>query len=193
MAWPGVAAHRPVAAGARARTDDRQRHGEVVVLVESQDPPGRAARRPRGFPSAPGGAIFVAMPGSRRLRILIAEDDESVASLYRAYAERRGHEVLLARDGAETLVTTAAEMPDIVILDVGMPKLDGRDVCRQLKQNPKTAGIPILVVSALGGDQNVRSVMLELGAWDVLEKPVDLQICFNKAERLVERAAGEPA
>jgi DNA-binding response OmpR family regulator len=133
------------------------------------------------------------MPASRRLRILIAEDDEEVANLYRAFAERRGHEVLLARDGAEALVTAAAEMPDIVILDVAMPKLDGRDVCRQLKQNPKTAGIPILVVSALGGDQNVRAVMLELGAWDVLEKPVDLQICFNKAERLVERAAGERA
>ncbi len=131
------------------------------------------------------------MPASRRLRILIAEDDEGVANLYRAFAERRGHEVLLARDGAEALVTTAAEMPDIVILDVAMPKLDGRDVCRQLKQNPKTAGIPILVVSALGGDQNVRAVMLELGASDVIEKPVDLQICFNKAERLVERAAGE--
>jgi DNA-binding response OmpR family regulator len=131
------------------------------------------------------------MAAPRRLRILIAEDDESLANLYRAYAERRGHEVLLARDGAETLVTTAAEMPDIIILDVAMPKLDGRDVCRQLKQNAKTAGIPILVVSALGGDQNTRSMMLELGAWDVLEKPVDLQICFNKAERLVERAAGE--
>jgi DNA-binding response OmpR family regulator len=131
------------------------------------------------------------MPVPRRLRILIAEDDEAVANLYRTFAERRGHEVLLARDGAEALVTIAAEMPDIVILDVAMPKLDGRDVCRQLKHNPKTAGIPILVVSALGGDQNMRSVMLELGAWDVVEKPVDLQICFNKAERLAERAAGD--
>jgi DNA-binding response OmpR family regulator len=133
------------------------------------------------------------MLASRRLRILIAEDDEGVASLYQAYAERRGHEVFVARDGAEALVTTATEMPDIVILDVAMPKVDGRDVCRQLKQNPKTAGIPILVVSALGGDQNLRSVMLELGAWDVVEKPVDLQICFSKAERLAERAAGERA
>ena len=133
------------------------------------------------------------MPASRRLRILIAEDDEGLAALYRTYAERRGHEVLVARDGAEALVTIAAEMPDIVILDVAMPKVDGRDVCRQLKQNPKTAGIPILVVSALGGDQNLRSVMLELGAWDVIEKPVDLQICFNKAERLAERVASERA
>jgi CheY-like chemotaxis protein len=124
------------------------------------------------------------MPPPRRLRILIAEDDVSVASLYRSYAEKRGHEVLIARDGAETLLAVATEMPDLVMLDVSMPKLDGRDVCQQLKQNPRTAGIPILVVSASGGDQHVRSVLLELGASDVLEKPVDLQIAFNKAERL---------
>jgi DNA-binding response OmpR family regulator len=124
------------------------------------------------------------MPPQRRLRILIAEDDVSVASLYRSYAEKRGHEVLITRDGAETLLAVATEMPDLVMLDVSMPKLDGRDVCRQLKQNLRTAGIPILVVSASGGDQHVRSVLLELGASDVLEKPVDLQIAFNKAERL---------
>jgi DNA-binding response OmpR family regulator len=127
------------------------------------------------------------MAGPRKLRILIAEDDASVANLYRAYAEQRGHDVLVARDGAETLLTAATEMPDLVILDVAMPKLDGRDVCRQLKQNPKTAGIPILAVSAMGGDQNMRSVLLELGASDVLEKPVDLRIAFNKAERLAAR------
>lgn len=123
----------------------------------------------------------------RPLRILVAEDDPSVSQLYRTYAERRGHQVLLARDGAETLVTAAAEMPDLVLLDVAMPKLDGRDVIRQLKQNPKTAGIPILVVSALGGEQNMRAMLLELGAWDVVEKPVDLAVTFGKAERLVEQ------
>ena len=122
------------------------------------------------------------------LRILVAEDDPTVAQLYRTYAERRGHRVLLASDGAEALVTAAAEMPDLVLLDVALPKLDGRDVIRQLKQNPRTARIPILVVSALGGDQNMRAILLELGAWDVVEKPVDLAVTFAKAERLAERA-----
>jgi DNA-binding response OmpR family regulator len=121
------------------------------------------------------------------MRILIAEDDSSVARLYSAYARNRGHEVVVARDGAETLVAAATELPDLILLDVLMPKLDGRDVLKQLKANPKTASIPILVVSALGGDQNLRDLLLELGAWDVLEKPVDLQIAFNKVERLVER------
>jgi CheY-like chemotaxis protein len=126
-------------------------------------------------------------PAARSLRILIAEDDGAVARLYTAYAERRGHRVFLARDGAETLVTAAAELPDLIFLDVAMPKLDGRDVLMQLKANPKTAPIPVLVISAFGGDQNMRDLLLELGAWDVLEKPVDLQIAFNKAERLVQR------
>ncbi len=128
-------------------------------------------------------------PAGRKLRILIAEDDEAVSRLYASYARQRGHEVLVAHDGAETLVIAGAEKPDLIMLDIAMPKLDGRDVCRQLKANAKTASIPILVVSALGSDQNLRALMLELGAWDVIEKPVDLQITFNKAEHLVERAA----
>ncbi len=93
--------------------------------------------------------------------------------------------MLLARDGAETLVAAVTERPDLVMLDVGMPKLDGRDVLKQLKANPRTAQIPVLVVTAYGGDQNLRDLLLELGAVDVLEKPVDLAIAFNKAERLV--------
>jgi CheY-like chemotaxis protein len=118
------------------------------------------------------------------LRILVAEDDPSLARLYVAYAQSRGHEVLVARDGAETLVTAVSELPDIVFLDVAMPKLDGRDVLKQLKANPKTAPIPVIVVTAFGGDQNLRDLLLELGAHDVLEKPVDLQIAFLKAERV---------
>lgn len=128
------------------------------------------------------------MTPSRPLRILVAEDDDSLVELYRTYAEKRGHQVLVAHDGAETLVIAATELPDVVLLDVAMPKLDGRDVCRQLKASPKTAGIPILVVSAMGGDQNMRAMLLELGAWDVVEKPVDLAVTFGKAERLVEQA-----
>jgi DNA-binding response OmpR family regulator len=118
------------------------------------------------------------------LRILVGEDDPAVARLYAAYAQSRGHRVTVARDGAETLVAAVAEQPDLVMLDVGMPKLDGRDVLRQLKGNPRTAAIPVLVVTALGGDQNLRHLLLELGAVDVLEKPVDLAVAFNKAERI---------
>jgi DNA-binding response OmpR family regulator len=127
-------------------------------------------------------------PPPAPLRILVAEDDQAVARLYAAYAQSRGHEVFLARDGAETLVAAVTQLPDLVMLDIGMPKLDGRDVLRQLKANPRTAEIPVLVVTAFGADQNLRDLLVELGAMDVLEKPVDLAIAFNKAERLARRA-----
>lgn len=127
-------------------------------------------------------------PPPRSYRFLVAEDDQDLNALYAKYAKRRGHSVIIAKDGAEALLTAATEMPDIILLDISMPKLDGRDVCRQLKGNAKTKGIPILVVSALGGDQLVRDSLLELGAWDVVEKPVDLEMVFVKAERLIERA-----
>jgi CheY-like chemotaxis protein len=121
------------------------------------------------------------------LRILVAEDDQAVARLYAAYAQSRGHQVTVVHDGPETLVAAVAEPPDLVLLDIGMPKLDGRDVLRQLKANPRTATVPVLVVTAYGGDQNLRDLLLELGATDVLEKPVDLAIAFNKAERAAGR------
>jgi DNA-binding response OmpR family regulator len=133
-------------------------------------------------------------PEVSSLRILVGEDDPAVARLYAAYALSRGHQVIVARDGAETLVAAVSEAPDLVMLDIGMPKLDGRDVLKQLKGNPRTASIPVLVVTAFGGDQNLRDLLLELGAVDVLEKPVDLAIAFNKAERLFRRggASGPP-
>ncbi len=119
------------------------------------------------------------------MRILVAEDDPAVAKLYAAYAQSRGHGVLFARDGAETLVLAAAEVPDLILLDVSMPRLDGREALRRLKASDRTAGIPVLVISAFGGDQALHDLLLELGALDVMEKPVDLQIAFNKAESVV--------
>jgi DNA-binding response OmpR family regulator len=121
-------------------------------------------------------------------RLLIAEDDPGTSRLYQSYAQRRGHEVLLARDGAETLLLAAAELPDVILLDVAMPKLDGRDVLKQLRSNAKTASIPVLVVSAMAADVNTRSQLVELGADEVLEKPIDLNSTFTRAERLAQRA-----
>jgi CheY-like chemotaxis protein len=128
------------------------------------------------------------------LRILIAEDDEAVLHLYARYAEKRGHSVVKAHDGAEALLLAGAERPDVVLLDIAMPKLDGRDVLRQLKASETTRAIPVVVVTASGGIQSLRSLLVELGAADVLEKPVDLPIAFAKVERIASpvRAPGGP-
>jgi CheY-like chemotaxis protein len=121
------------------------------------------------------------------LRILVAEDDVALAKLYGAYAQSRGHSVAVARDGAEALRAAVDDPPDLILLDISMPKLDGRDALKALRGNPRTRDIPVLVISAYGGDQNLRDLLLELGAWDVLEKPVDLQLAFDKVERVALR------
>jgi CheY-like chemotaxis protein len=126
-------------------------------------------------------------PAPTPLRILIAEDDASVARHYRAYGLRRGHEVVVERDGVEALAAAATERPDVVLLDVIMPKMDGRDVLRRLKAQPATASIPVVALSGLGGDQELRGQLVDLGAADVLEKPVDLAVAFAKVERVAAR------
>lgn len=124
---------------------------------------------------------------SKPLRILVAEDEPELARLYSSYAEKRGHAVAVARDGAEALAAALADPPDLMLLDVSMPKLDGRDVLKALRAHPRTAGVKVVAVTAYGGDQHMRDLLLELGAADVLEKPVDLAIAFSKAERIAVR------
>ena len=149
--------------------------------------PGGYRTSTRFAPACRGAMLPTAMEPTSPvpLRILLAEDDAGLAKLYATFAKGRGHSVSLAQDGIETLSVALSELPDVILLDVQMPALDGRDVLAQLKADPRTAAIPVLVVSALGGDQHMRDQLVELGASDVMEKPVDLHIAFNKAERLV--------
>jgi DNA-binding response OmpR family regulator len=125
----------------------------------------------------------------RTLNVLIAEDDSATANLYAVYARACGFRVAVARDGIEALRVAETELPDAIMLDVSLPKVDGRDVCKKLKANPRTQGIPVLVVSASAGDQHLRDQLVELGADDVVEKPIDLVIAFRKLERMVRRTA----
>jgi len=117
-------------------------------------------------------------------RLLVADDDENTRNLLRRAAEARGFIVRLARDGAEALRMARADPPDLVILDVMMPELDGRDVCLALKEDPGTCEIPILIVSARGGEMD-RRVGLEVGADDYLAKPVALDQLMRKIDHLL--------
>ncbi len=125
------------------------------------------------------------------LHILVADDDAALARVYAAFGESRGHYVRVARDGLETVLTAATETFDLILLDVGMPRVDGRDALAALKANALTREIPVVVVSGDGGDQELRDLLLELGAADVLEKPLDLALAFNRLERAVGARAEE--
>lgn len=86
------------------------------------------------------------------MRILIVDDLADNRELYAAYFELEGHVVDQAGDGHEALARVAAQMPDVVVMDLSMPILDGWEATRRLKTNPRTRAIPVIVVTALHDD-----------------------------------------
>jgi len=110
--------------------------------------------------------------GPRCGRILVAEDDELNRNLFRRLLKAQGHEVLLAEDGQQALERAFADKPDVILLDVMMPKVNGFEVCRRLKADPATAPIPILMITG-SGEREVRIKGVAAGADDFLTKPLD--------------------
>ncbi|MBI2808620.1 MAG: response regulator [Planctomycetes bacterium] len=113
-----------------------------------------------------------------RARILIAEDNPEGAELLEAYLDGAGYDIEIARDGDDTLKKVQSFKPDIVLLDVMMPKISGFEVCKQLKATPQTQGIIILMITALDQHHDIDRAV-EAGTNDFLTKPI------NKAELLL--------
>jgi adenylate cyclase len=106
--------------------------------------------------------------------ILVVDDEEQNRSLLQGALEAKGYEIAEAENGLDALQKIAERAPDVILLDVMMPNMDGFEVCRLLKKNFQTAHIPILMVTALS-DRKERLMGIEAGANDFLNKPIDLQ------------------
>ena len=107
----------------------------------------------------------------RRSRVLVADDTESVRSLFGRLLTADGHEVIGASDGAAALEAVHRHRPDVILLDVNMPLVDGLDVCRRLKADPATRLTPVVIVTGQTGlDDRIRGI--EAGADEFLSKPV---------------------
>src|ERR1022692_4533428 len=113
-------------------------------------------------------------PAPDRGFVLVVDDEEQNRSLLRDPLEARGYEIAEAENGLQALEKVAARPPDVILLDLMMPKMDGFEVCRRLKKDLKTAHIPILIVTALS-ERKERLMGIEAGANDFLNKPIDMQ------------------
>jgi DNA-binding response OmpR family regulator len=123
-------------------------------------------------------------------RVLVVDDDRVIQQLLEVNLELEGYEVVAtASDGQEALDKVAKLKPDIVILDIMMPKMDGMAVCRRLKADPETANIPVILLSARAQDMDIRDG-LDIGANAYLTKPFDPVELLDVVGRLLK---GEPA
>ncbi len=121
----------------------------------------------------------------RRYRILIADDNEPNRELLEAYLADLDCEIAVAVDGADTLSQVTAFGPDVILLDVMMPKLSGFEVCERLKGNPATSPIMILMVTALGELGDIERAV-EAGTDDFLSKPVNRVELVKRVENMLK-------
>ncbi len=122
-------------------------------------------------------------------RILIVEDEPKMVAGLRDNFEYEGYEVLTAHDGLEGLDRALASSPDLIVLDVMMPKMSGLDVCRQLKM--KRPSIPIIMLTARGQEVD-KVVGLELGADDYVTKPFSIRELLARVKAVLRRSHALP-
>ncbi len=120
-------------------------------------------------------------------RILVAEDDPDIASLLTHYLQRAGFEADMVSSGRDVQPRMRKAPPDLLLLDLMLPGIDGLEVCRAVRNDPQTAAIPIIMVTAKG-EESDRIVGLELGADDYITKPFSPNEVIARIRALLRRA-----
>jgi DNA-binding response OmpR family regulator len=120
--------------------------------------------------------------------VLVVEDDLSLRDLYRSALRPSGHEVIAVEDGLDALRSVEIRRPDAIVLDMGLPGLNGREVYRELKSSPETSQIPIVIIT--GGD--VSDLPLDQFACFVLRKPITIAQLIAAVENCL-RSEAPPA
>lgn len=114
-------------------------------------------------------------------KIFIADDDAAIVDATSLMLELMGYEVAFTLDGT-TVSESMQSSPDLLILDIWLSGIDGRDICRQLKADPKTQNIPVLMISA---SREIKTSALASGADDFMAKPFEMQLLLDKIDSLI--------
>lgn len=119
-------------------------------------------------------------------KILIVDDEKDIVELISYNMEREGFSVAKAYDGESALQTIRTQKPDLIILDLMLPKLNGLDVCRNVRRNPQTAALPIIMLTAKG-DEIDKIIGLEVGADDYVTKPFSVKELIARVRSVLRR------
>jgi CheY-like chemotaxis protein len=155
-------------------------------------------RAPSGRPRCQSGVVFEGIPsaakpllaqllGGTRSRVLIVEDDQPVREILSSALATAGYEVHEVADGPEALEKAEEVVPDVVLLDVRMPGIDGFEVCRELKERPATRRVPVILVTGVD-DQALYAQATAAGATACLTKPFRLESLLALTRTVIENA-----
>lgn len=125
-------------------------------------------------------------PALSPAKVLIVDDEPNILLSLQFLMKKAGYAIRTAKDGEEALAEIAREMPDIVLLDVMMPKLDGFSVCQRIKSDPALAGVRVVMLTARGRDVE-REKGLSLGADDYITKPFSTKDAIDRVATLLAR------
>ena len=123
---------------------------------------------------------------SKAARVLVADDDENLLAIVSYRLERSGYVVIAANDGEEAVRLALAERPDLAVLDVMMPKLDGYEVTRRLRQHEQTRRMPVILLTARAQEADVARGF-EAGADDYVKKPFSPQELRARVQAILGR------
>ncbi len=131
---------------------------------------------------------------SKQRYILVVEDEEDIVKLLSFHLEKEGYRVESRGNGREALELIQDKLPDLIVLDIMLPEMDGLEVCRRLRGNQKTASIPILILSARNEEFD-KVLGLELGADDYMVKPFSVRELVARVRAMLRRLEqqGQPA
>ena len=122
---------------------------------------------------------------TKRGTIIIVDDEPGVIEIVEANLEPKGYRVLSANTGQEALEKIRKAKPDLVVLDVMMPEMDGWEVLRRIEQDPKTAGLPVIMLTVKSGDEDILRA-LEAGAVEYITKPFYPQDVVARVEIMLD-------
>ncbi|MBI2518370.1 MAG: response regulator [Opitutae bacterium] len=125
-------------------------------------------------------------------KLLLVEDNEMNRDMLSRRLEKRGHTVLIAVDGAAGVAQAKAQLPELILMDMSLPVIDGWEATRQLKADPATVKIPVIALTAHAMDSD-RDKALAAGCDDFDTKPVELPRLLVKIDELLKRGAQPPA
>ena len=127
------------------------------------------------------------MEGNRDYKILVVDDSTTNVVLLEAILDEKGYQIETALNAKEAYAIIEKDSPDLILLDLLMPKISGFDFLQEIRKSEKTKNTPVIVVSALTDEENIDKIM-KMGAIDFVKKPIDLQYLVERVESVLHKA-----